>query len=85
MYLATVVSISDWRSFFTSAVSAPERNWIRYFKDTKVELTKKMQHYSFNFTMKQDTDAMGRVEFNMGNQGSTADVVIKNVVVKKVN
>ena len=35
--------------------------------------------------MKQDTDAMGRVEFNMGNQGSTADIVIKNVVVKKIN
>lgn len=68
-----------------AAVSAPERNWIRYFKDTKVELTKKLQHYSFNFSMKQDTDPMGRVEFNMGNQGSTADVVIKNVVVKKVN
>lgn len=68
-----------------AAVSAPERNWIRYFKDTKVELTKKEQHYSFNFTMKDKTDAMGRVEFNMGNQGSTADVVIKNVVIKKVN
>jgi len=68
-----------------AAVSAPERNWIRYFKDTKVELTKKEQHFSFNFTMKDKTDAMGRVEFNMGNQGSTADIVIKNVVVKKVN
>ena len=67
-----------------AAVSAPERNWIRYFKDTKVELTKKEQHFSFNFTMKDKTDAMGRVEFNMGNQGSTADIVIKNVVVKKV-
>ncbi|MBO4546682.1 MAG: family 16 glycosylhydrolase [Treponema sp.] len=67
-----------------AAVSAPEHNWIRYFKDTKVELTKKEQHFSFNFTMKDDTDPMGRVEFNMGNQGSTADIVIKNVVVKKV-
>ncbi len=67
-----------------AAVSAPERNWIRYFPDTKLKLTKSWQNYKYTYTMKDDSDPKGRIEFNMGNLGSTATVHIKNVVVKKI-
>lgn len=67
-----------------AAISAPERNWIRYFPDTKVQLEKGRKHYSFEFSMNELTDPMGRVEFNMGNQNSTATVHITNVQVKKI-
>ena len=61
------------------AVTAPEVNWIRYFPDTPVDLTTDWQTYSFTFEMTEEDDDMGRVEFNMGAQGSTATIHIKNV------
>ena len=65
------------------AVTAPEVNWIRYFPDTKVDLTGEWQTYSFTFEMTEESDDMGRVEFNLGNQGSTATVHIRNVRLEK--
>ncbi len=62
-----------------AAVTAPEVSWIRYFPDTTVELTTDWQEYSFTFDMTESDDDMGRVEFNMGKQGSTATIHIKNV------
>ena len=62
-----------------AAVTAPEVNWIRYFEDTPVDLTTDWQEYSFEFEMTEDDDDKGRVEFNMGNQGSTATVYLRNV------
>ena len=61
------------------AVTAPEVNWIRYFPDTPVDLTTDWQEYSFTFEMTEEDDDMGRVEFNMGAQGSTATIHIRNV------
>ncbi len=62
-----------------AAVTAPEVNWIRYFPDTSVDLTTDWQTYSFEFDMKEASDDKGRVEFNMGKQGSTATIHIRNV------
>lgn len=64
-------------------VSAPECGWIRYLADTKVNLTKEKQKYEFDFEMKKASDPFGRVEFNLGNQGSTAKVYISNVRLEK--
>lgn len=64
-------------------ISAPENGWIRYLDDKKISLTKDKQHFEYEFDMKKDSDAFGRVEFNLGNQGSTAKVHIANVRLEK--
>lgn len=67
-----------------AAVTAPEVDWIRYFPDTKVDLTTEKQNFSFDFEMTEADDDKGRVEFNMGKQGSTATVHITNVRLEKI-
>lgn len=68
-----------------AAVTAPTVDWIRYFPDTSVDLTSDWQTYEFEFDMKDETDDKGRVEFNMGNQGSTGTIHIRNVRLEKVD
>lgn len=67
-----------------AAVTAPTANWIRYFPDTSVDLTTDWQTFEFEFDMKEESDDKGRVEFNMGNQGSTATIHIRNIRLEKV-
>ena len=67
-----------------TAVTAPEVDWIRYLPDTKLELTTEYQTFTYEFDMTKKDDDMGRVEFNMGNQGSTATIHIRNVRLEKV-
>lgn len=66
-------------------VSAPDRGYIRYLPDTVVELKTDKQSYTYSFTMTGDNDANGRLEFNLGNNGSTESVWISNVTLKKVS
>jgi hypothetical protein len=66
------------------AVTAPNVDWIRYFPDTPVDLTTDWQNYEFTFDMKEEDDDAGRVEFNMGNQGSKATIHIRNVRLETV-
>ena len=61
------------------AVTAPDVDWIRYFPDTPIDLTTEWQTFEFEFDMNKESDDNGRVEFNMGNQKSTATIHIKNV------
>ena len=68
-----------------AAVTAPTANWIRYFPDTSVDLTSDWQTFEFEFDMKDESDDKGRAEFNMGNQGSTATIHIRNVRLEKVD
>ncbi len=65
-------------------VSGPDMNYMRYFQDTTVDLKTKKKHYKYTFKMNEDTDANSRLEFNMGAQGSAADVHITNVAVRKI-
>ncbi|SEG19838.1 Beta-glucanase, GH16 family [Eubacterium ruminantium] len=65
-------------------ISAPDVDWIRYFKDRKVDLTTEYQKFEFEFKMIEASDDNGRVEFNMGKQGSTATIHIKNVRLEKI-
>ena len=67
-----------------TAVTAPEVDWIRYFPDTKVELSGDMQTFTFEFDMEEEDDDKARVEFNMGKQDSTATVHITNVRLEKI-
>ncbi len=63
------------------AITAPNAGWIRYFPDTKTTITTKQKNYSFDFIMTAKDDPTARVEFNLGNQGSNAEVYITNVSV----
>ncbi len=60
-------------------ITAPDKGYIRYLADTSVDLSTQVQSYSYEFTMSDTSDVNGRVEFNMGNQGSKEDIYISNV------
>ncbi|XCP84432.1 carbohydrate binding domain-containing protein [Roseburia hominis] len=66
-------------------LTAPDNGYVRYMADTSVDLTTKRQTYTYEFTMTQEDDANGRLEFNLGNAGSIADVSITNVTLKKIS
>ena len=67
------------------AITAPDENWIRYFPDTPIDLTADWQTFEFEFEMKDKSDDNGRVEFNMGNQGSKGTIHIRNVRVERID
>ena len=75
---------ADEERTIISTVSAPERGWIRYFPDTKVTVTPSTQHFSWDFTMTDDSDAEARLEYNLGSQGSLATVHISNICLEKI-
>lgn len=66
-----------------TGITAPDNGYIRYFNDTVVDLTTEKKTFEYTFKMTNDTDANGRLEFNLGNQGSTADVIISNVRIER--
>ncbi|MBQ6258825.1 MAG: family 16 glycosylhydrolase [Lachnospiraceae bacterium] len=66
-----------------TAVTAPNEGWIRYLEDTEVKLTKEPKEFTFDFTMSEESDPKGRVEFNMGKTGSTATIYITDVSLVK--
>lgn len=65
-------------------ISAPTAGWIRYLEDTKVTLSTDWQTYTYEFEMTEKDDNNGRLEFNMGNQGSTAAIYLRNVRVEEI-
>lgn len=69
---------SEDRTIIT-CVSAPNVGWIRYFPDTKVDIGTDWQTYTYEFDMTESDDATARLEFNLGNQGSTATVSLANI------
>ncbi|MCR5613016.1 family 16 glycosylhydrolase [Treponema sp.] len=73
----------DARKIVT-AISGPDNNYVRYLADKPISLTKKKQTFSFTFQMSGKTDENARIEFNMGNMGSTATVYISNVKLEKM-
>lgn len=66
-------------------VSAPTAGWIRYLQDTTLTLSTDWTTYTYEFEMTQKDDNNGRLEFNMGNKGSIAEIYIKNVRLVEVN
>lgn len=65
-------------------VSAPTAGWIRYLEDTKLTLSTDWQTFTYDFTMTSKDDNNGRLEFNMGAKGSTAEIYIRNVRIEVV-
>ena len=66
------------RNIMTS-VTGPDQSYIRYLEDTRVDLTKDWNSFSYEFEMKEASDDNARIEFNLGRQSGTATVHIKNV------
>ena len=65
-------------------VSAPNAGWIRYLKDTSINLETEWKTFTFEFEMKDKDDNNGRLEFNMGKHKDTATIHIKNVRVEEI-
>ena len=84
-YKLSFEAYADEDRTMITTVSAPDLNFIRYFDDVSLDLTTEPQLYEYEFYMMSDNDANGRVEFNMGKQGSTATIHISNVRVEKLD
>lgn len=65
-------------------ITGPRAGYIRYLEDTAMSITTEWQTLEFEFTVNDPTDAYGRLEFNLGDTESTADVMISNVSIVKV-
>ena len=65
-------------------VKAPDHGYMSYMPHQDVQLTTKKQTYTYTFKMGDASDANGRLEYNMGAKGSTANIYISNVSVKKI-
>lgn len=65
-------------------VKAPDHGYMSYMPHQDAQLTTEKQTYTYTFKMGDASDANGRLEYNMGAKGSTADIYINNVSVKKI-
>lgn len=74
---------SEARSMIV-CVSAPNAGWIRYFPDTKMDVSTDWETYTYEFDMTNNDDATARLEFNLGNQASTATISLRNVVLEAI-
>ncbi|MBQ8085210.1 MAG: carbohydrate binding domain-containing protein [Lachnospiraceae bacterium] len=78
-YELTYDAYADQARTMIVEIEGPDNGWTRYFDDTKVNLTTEKQTFTHTFTMEKQTDANGSLEFNLGNQDSTAPVHISNI------
>lgn len=83
-YKVTFDAYSDEAREGKVCVSAPNRNWIRYFPDTLFEIGTEKKTYEFTYTVTDESDPDGRLEFNMGNLDSTGSFHLSNVRVEKI-
>ncbi|HAK58646.1 MAG TPA: glucan endo-1,3-beta-D-glucosidase [Lachnospiraceae bacterium] len=65
------------------AIQGPDQGWIAYMPQETVEIGTEKKTYTYDFTVRQSTDPNGRLDFNLGALGSTADVELSNVVLTK--
>lgn len=65
-------------------IKAPDHGYMSYMPHQTAKLTTEKQTYTYTFKMGDASDANGRLEYNMGATGSTEDINISNVSVKKI-
>jgi len=70
---------ADEERTMITGITAPNANYIRMFGDVYVPLKTTKQHYEYNFNQLDNSDAHCRVEYNLGNQDSTATVHVTNI------
>lgn len=85
-YKLTFDAWADAARTITTAVKAPDRGYYSYMAETTVNLTttRPAEPFEYTFNMTSDSDPNGRLEFNLGNQGSTAAVHIDDVKLVKM-
>lgn len=79
VYRLSFDAYADEERTMKTAVTAPDVSWIRYLEDTQITVGTEKETFTFEFEMHDEDDANGRVEFNMGNQPSSATLHISNV------
>ena len=84
-YKLSFDAYADEERTMITDISAPFHGWGRYLTDTTVDLTTEKQSYEYIFDVTADDDGRARLEFNLGNQGSTAKVHISNVKLVKTD
>ena len=84
-YRVTFDAWADEERKMKVCVSAPTAGWIRYLQDTQIVVPKEKKTFTFEFEMKNKDDNNGRLEFNMGHNGSTATLYIANVRVEEIS
>lgn len=82
-YKVSFEAYGDEQRTIKVSVTAPDREYKRYLNDTTVELTTEKQAFTYEFTMEDNDDANGRLEFNMGALGSAQGVHIGSVTFEK--
>lgn len=82
-YKVTFDAYADEARTMIADISGPDHNYTRYWNDTKVSLGTNQQTFTYEFQMTGSDDANGRLEFNLGNTGSTATVHLSNVRIEK--
>lgn len=66
-----------------AAITAPDRGYSRYLEDKTVNLTTETQTFTYDFVMRDDSDANARLDLQLGKAGSTAELEISNVKLVK--
>lgn len=72
------------RTIFTT-ISAPDRSYRRYLEDRLVKLGTEFATYTYEFTVLDESDPNGRLEFNLGDQESLSAVEFKNIRIEKTD
>lgn len=78
-YTVSFEACSDEDRTMVVDISGPHAGYARYMQDTAVDLTTSWQTYEYVFTMLENDDNYGRIEFNMGGTDSTSTIRIRNV------
>lgn len=84
-YKVSYDAYADEARKIMSKVSAPENGWAVYGGGNPIDITTEKQTYAYEFKITDKDDPYGRIEFNMGNFGSTAAVHISNVKVEAID
>lgn len=84
-YKVSFEAYADSERDIIVCVSAPTNGWIRYLEDTTQAITTDWETYSYEFEITGKDDPNGRLEFNLGNRGSTATVYLRNVRVEQIS
>ena len=82
-YMLSFEAKADEDREMSVAVTAPDMNWKRIMKDTKVNIEKKWQKHVICFESGIDQNDNARLEFNIGNMGSVATVFLRNIRLEK--
>ncbi|MDK2807736.1 MAG: hypothetical protein PWP24_469 [Clostridiales bacterium] len=82
-YVVSFDAVASEARTMKTAVKAPDRGYAEYMTSKTVDLTTDKKTYTYEFKMTSDSDSNGRLEFNMGYAGSTADIYISKVSITK--